>query len=59
MDRKGYLIDRFKNSIQSIRKSKMSIDVFDPHCKEFFSGHFKTDFFVLKFFQKKEKNPAF
>jgi hypothetical protein len=32
----------------------MGIDVFDPSCREFFSGHFKTkDFFVDETFSKK------
>ena len=34
--------------------SKMDIDVFEPSCRELFSGHFKTqDFFFENFFKKK------
>ena len=45
------------------QNSKMGINVFKLSCKEFFSGHFKTqDFFWLwNFFQKKMffKHPCF
>jgi hypothetical protein len=35
----------------------MGIDVFDPSCREFFSGHFKTYriFFVYENFSKKNR----
>ena len=36
--------------------SKMGIDVFDPSCRKFFSGHFKNqDFFVYEKFSKKNR----
>jgi hypothetical protein len=40
---------------KEFQNSKMGIDVFELSCREFFSGHFKTqDFFrLLNFFKKK------